>query len=70
MDDTIRLNLAGCDGTFVHDALTGFLEQAAVHGRARVGGHSAAALAEPAGRGPSSQRSVVRRHALRAGSSR
>lgn len=36
MDDTIRLNLAGCDETFIHDALTGFLEQAAVHHRALV----------------------------------
>lgn len=36
MDDLIRLNLTGRDKVFIHDALTGFLEQAAAYGRALI----------------------------------
>jgi hypothetical protein len=36
MDDLIRLDLSGCDKTFITDALTGFLEGAANYGRALI----------------------------------
>jgi hypothetical protein len=35
-DDLIRLDLEGCDKEFVHEALTGFLENASDHGRALI----------------------------------
>lgn len=35
-DDIIRLDLEGCDKVFVHEALTGFLENASDHGRALI----------------------------------